>query len=147
MPVSTLNGSTAKGQSSRMKSGPCFLDPSVIKRRSRPRRGRIADKAYLAFIAAQPCLICGDPSTVHHVRTLGGPKDDTRTLPLCPAHHMIQWGPESIEALGKKKFEERHGINIEESVAHYREMYAGLKLRGRLPDGDNSAVAESGQVG
>ncbi len=93
-----------------------------IKRRSKPRRGRVVDKAYLAFIAAQPCLICGEPATVHHVRTLGSPKDDTRALPLCPAHHMIQWGPESIEALGKTKFQERHGVDLEADIARLQEL-------------------------
>ncbi len=113
-----------KGRFSRMKSGPCFLDPSVIKRRSKPRRGRVVDKAYLAFIAEQPCIVCGGwPVTVHHHRTLGSPKDDTRTLPLCDPHHMIQWGPESIEAMGKAKFQESHGVDLEAEITRLQQLY------------------------
>lgn len=68
-------------------------------------------------------MICGEPATVHHVRTLGSPKDDTRTLPLAPRYHMIQWGTESIEALGKKKFQERHGVNIEAEISRLQQLY------------------------
>lgn len=98
-----------------------------IKRRSKPRRGRIVDRDYLAFIAAQPCLISGEPATIHHVRSMGSPKDDTRTIPLAPRYHMIQWGPESIEALGKKRFQERHGVNIEEAIERYQSLYRACK--------------------
>ncbi len=71
-------------------------------------------------------MICDQQATVHHVRTLGSPKDDTRTLPLCPAHHMIQWGPESIEALGKRGFEERHGVDLEAEISRLQALYALL---------------------
>ncbi len=106
-----------------MKSGAYFLGPSVIKRRSKPRRGRIVDKTYLAWIAAQPCLICGEPATVHHIRSFGSAKDDTRTLPLAPRYHMIQWGPESIESLGKIKFQERHGVDLEAEITRLQQLY------------------------
>ncbi len=95
----------------------------TIKRRSKPRRGRIVDKAYMAFIAEQPCIVSGERSTVHHVRSYGSPKDDLRTLPLAPRYHMVQWGPESIEALGKKRFEERHGVDLEAEITRLQRLY------------------------
>ena len=94
------------------------------KRRVKPRQGRAVDRDYLAFIARQPCLICGRRSTVHHVRECGSPKDDRRTLPLCPEHHLIQFGPRtSIEALGKKKFEKYHGVALNDEMERYGRVY------------------------
>jgi hypothetical protein len=69
-------------------------------------------------------MISGRAATIHHVRICGGRRDDHRILPLAPEYHLIQHGPRtSIEALGKRKFEERYGVNIEERVAWYRRAY------------------------
>lgn len=101
----------------------------VKRRRSKPRRGRVVDKDYLAFMGEQPCMISGKPATVHHVRCCGSPKDDTRTLPLAPEYHLYQAGPMSIEALGKAKFEAVHGVNIEAAIAHYQALYAARQRK------------------
>ncbi len=95
----------------------------MIRKRTKPRRGRVIDKAYLAWIAAQGCCISGRPATVHHVRQFGSPRDDTRTIPLAPEFHLIQCGRYSIEALGKKNFEAHHDVDIEALVLHYRSMF------------------------
>ena len=56
-----------------------------------PRRFR--DKAHLAFVAAQTCLVCGRrPVDRHHVRfaqgrALGRKVSDEFTVPLCRSHH------------------------------------------------------------
>jgi len=56
-----------------------------------PRRFR--DKAHLAFVAAQPCLVCARrPVDPHHVRfaqgrALGRKVSDEFTVPLCRTHH------------------------------------------------------------
>ena len=92
--------------------------------RSTPRRGRLTDKAYLAWMAKQACMISGGRATVHHVRRCGEPKDDRRTLPLAPEYHMIQNGPRtSIEALGKAKFERRYRVNLEAAIVRYNRRY------------------------
>ena len=96
----------------------------VKKRRSGgPRRGRVVDKDFLAWMGAQLCMISGKLATLHHVRFCGSPKNDRRTLPLAPEYHEIQFGPESIEALGKAKFEALHAVNIEAAIAAYNEQY------------------------
>lgn len=73
------------------------------------------------------CRISGQwPVTVHHVRTNGSPKNDYHTLPLIALYHQIQADPkqtESIEALGKVKWERRHGVDIWATVAHYNKWY------------------------
>jgi hypothetical protein len=96
----------------------------VKAKRGKPRRGRLTDKAYLAWMAKQACMISGARATVHHVRRYGEPKNDKRTLPLAPEYHMIQNGPRtSIEALGKAKFEARYGVDLEAAIVRYNELY------------------------
>jgi hypothetical protein len=54
---------------------------------------RRRNKAHLAFVAAQPCLVCQrSPSDAHHLkfaqpRTLGRKVSDEFTVPLCREHH------------------------------------------------------------
>ncbi len=73
-------------------------------------------------------MISGRAATIHHVRLCGSARDDHRILPLAPEYHLIQHGPRtSIEALGKRRFEERYGIDIEASVAEYRRRYLGAR--------------------
>jgi hypothetical protein len=56
-----------------------------------PRRFR--DKAHLAFVATQPCILCGKrPVDPHHIRfaqkqALGRKVSDEFTVPLCRSHH------------------------------------------------------------
>ena len=55
---------------------------------------RRRNKAHLAFVAAQPCLICQrSPSDAHHLkfaqpRSLGRKVSDEFTIPLCRDHHL-----------------------------------------------------------
>ncbi len=55
---------------------------------------RIRDKAHLAFVAAQPCLVCQrSPSDAHHLkfaqpRAFGRKVSDEFTVPLCRDHHQ-----------------------------------------------------------
>ena len=75
-----------------------------------------AEKRHMARVVFMPCLVCGSPSTVHHV-TSDGYKRLTRSnwlvVPLCPTHHQIQHGPrESVEALGHAGFTRVHDIDL-----------------------------------
>ena len=57
------------------------------------KTGRRRSKAHLAFVASQPCLVCGrSPCDAHHVkfaqpRALGLKVSDEFTVPLCRDHH------------------------------------------------------------
>jgi hypothetical protein len=59
-----------------------------------PKMVRIRNKAHLAFVAAQPCLVCQrTPSDAHHLkfaqpRALGRKVSDEFTVPLCRDHHQ-----------------------------------------------------------
>ena len=103
----------------------------MIRKRSKPRRGRLMDKDYLEWMAKQPPLVGYGAVTVHHVRRFGEPKDDRRTVPLPAAWHMIGWGSRSaIEALGKEKFEREYGIDLEAAIVRYNERYDREQGRG-----------------
>jgi hypothetical protein len=58
---------------------------------TKPSRKR--NKAHLAFVASQPCLICGrTPCDAHHLKfaqpkALGRKVSDEFTVPLCRDHH------------------------------------------------------------
>src|SRR5258707_8142898 len=78
-----VHGSAAEGQ-----------QPSTTETVSPLRKPvRRRSKAHLAFVAAQPCLVCQrSPSDAHHLkfaqpRTLGRKVSDEFTVPLCREHH------------------------------------------------------------
>ncbi len=54
---------------------------------------RVRDKVHLAFVASQPCLVCGRaPAQAHHLkfaqtRAMSLKVSDEFTLPLCNVHH------------------------------------------------------------
>lgn len=67
-------------------------------------------------VAALGCLVCRAPATIHHVTSDGFARitrSHQRTVPLCPVHHQIQYGPrESVEALGHAGFTATYGIDL-----------------------------------
>ena len=58
-----------------------------------PKEKRIRDKAHLAFVGRQPCMVCGrTPAHAHHLRFaqargMGLKVSDEFTVPLCSVHH------------------------------------------------------------
>jgi DNA recombination protein Rad52 len=76
-----------------------------------PKEKRIRDKAHLAFVAREPCLVCGRrPAQAHHIRfaqprALGLKVSDEFTVPLCNGHH------DSLHNTGDERaWWARHGI-------------------------------------
>lgn len=57
------------------------------------------------------------------MRELGSPKNDRRTIRLAPRFHMHDFGPKSIERLGKRNFEAAHGVSIEDEIRKLNERY------------------------
>jgi hypothetical protein len=82
-----------------LKDTPPLLDAApmpesgrqTVRPLTKPLRRR--SKAHLAFVAAQPCLICQrTPCDAHHLKfaqpkALGRKVSDEFTVPLCRAHH------------------------------------------------------------
>ncbi len=58
-----------------------------------PKETRIRDRDHLAFVARQPCLVCGRrPAQAHHLkfaqpRAMSLKVSDEYTVPLCNGHH------------------------------------------------------------
>jgi DNA recombination protein Rad52 len=76
-----------------------------------PKEQRIRDKAHLAYVANEPCLVCGRrPAQAHHIRfaqprALGLKVSDEFTVPLCNGHH------DSLHNTGDERaWWARHGI-------------------------------------
>ena len=76
-----------------------------------PKEKRVRDKAHLAFVANEPCLVCGRrPAQAHHIRfaqpsALGLKVSDEFTVPLCNGHH------DSLHHTGDERaWWARHGI-------------------------------------
>lgn len=50
----------------------------------------------------------GTPAEIHHIRRLGGLRNDSPVIPLCPEHHR---GKTGVHGLGRKAFEKLHNIS------------------------------------
>lgn len=108
----------------------------IRKIRSKPRRGRIRDKHYLAWIHTQPCIVSGmihiERSAhveAHHVRRHGEQKNDYRTVPLLARFHRLTSGGELTVEHGKQRFEQAYGVNIEAEIARLNAKYEAEMLR------------------
>lgn len=100
------------------------------RKRSKPRRGRVINKPYLAWIHTLPCAahrgkcgIWGGAVTAHHVRRYGEPKNDLRTIPLCACAHLYEMGSHSIERIGKEAFQKFFAVDIEALIVELNNRY------------------------
>lgn len=86
-----LLGHKVKADTSQARLDPG--DSAIPARLAIPKEKRLRDKAHLAFVASQPCTICGrQPSHAHHLRfaqprAMAMKVSDEYTLPLCAVHH------------------------------------------------------------
>jgi len=108
----------------RRNRAPIKRTPVKKRRSGPPRRGRVHDPEYMAWLATQPPLVSGPGRiTVHHVRRSGEQKNDRRTVPLPSSMHFIQENPiTSVEAM-KTKFEAYHGVDFEGAIVGYNQQY------------------------
>jgi hypothetical protein len=116
--------------------------PPRKRRPGPPRKGRIYDPEFVAWMHRQPCLIdlrasaiecqpgyeCFGRITFHHVRNHGSGRDDRRGLALCLAHHLEGFGKFSIEKLGKTNFQELFGVDLEAEILRYNDDYEATRL-------------------
>lgn len=97
--------------------------------RSKPRRGRVRDKAFMEFVATtKDCILVGKHLchpwiTLHHVKECpGAPKNDRRVIRLCANGHLHAFHKESIEH-GRVKWEQRWGIDLEAVIVAQNAEY------------------------
>jgi hypothetical protein len=90
----------------------------------KPRRGRVIDLDYLAWLHTQPGVVNGGKCySVHHVRSFGSPKNDRRAIPLEFGYHTEQEGAQSIERMDKQKWQEWTGVDIEKEISRLNKLY------------------------
>ena len=74
----------------------------------------------MAAVSQLRCLVCGAwPVENHH---LPNPRDDMRTVPLCPPHHRREFGPQAYH-YSRKAFNAKHGSD-EELLARTNNLLA-----------------------
>ena len=96
-----------------------------LKRPGPPRRGRVRDRKYLAWIRRFACAVCllNRPTEAAHVgrRGLSQKCSDRETIPLCAEHHRN--GKDSYHKLGKR-FWEHHGLDRDALIGNYIHEYS-----------------------
>jgi hypothetical protein len=98
-----------------------------MAKRSQKRQAYMASTArqdglaHMMAVRELGCLICGAPAEAHH---LPHPRDDLRTIPLCPFHHRREYGPEAYH-YSRRNFNALHGSD-EELLERVRLMLASL---------------------
>ncbi len=92
---------------------------SPKRKRYRASAARTEAVKHMLRVKTLGCLICGAPAEAHH---LPGPRDDWRTIPLCPFHHRTEYGSQSYH-YSRRAFNERHGSD-EELLARTLAMLA-----------------------
>lgn len=79
------------------------------------------EKAHHQRVRDMGCLVCGAPSTLHHVTAdsfvMGRlARREDRVVPLCPQHHQAVFDkasdPQSVEMLGHRGFYRKHRIDL-----------------------------------
>lgn len=89
---------------------------SRLKPKAKPYKS-VALKSHHDRVAEEGCLVCRMPATLHHVTGYADKpgrisRDEWLVVPLCPAHHHIQFGKFSVEALGHQGFYQEWGIDL-----------------------------------
>lgn len=102
-----------------------------------PKEKRLRDKAHLAFVASQPCLVCGrTPAQAHHLkfaqsRSMSLKVSDEFTLPLCNVHH------DQLHRSGDERaWWARHGVLDPLKIA--ARLWAASRGHTPAPDADDT---------
>ena len=109
----------------------------------RPKR----DKDHRAFVAANPCLVCGRrPADAHHLRftqprALGRKVSDDYTVPLCRIHHrklhlrtdeVAWWKEVNVDSLAACRTYSREGRILKQTESPGVERCTLCTLRGQF---------------
>jgi len=76
----------------------------------------ISTKKHYEAVADLGCILCyylghpGTPCEIHHIRRLGGKRDNAPVIGLCPEHHR---GNTGVHGLGNKGFVKRYEVTQE----------------------------------
>ena len=96
------------------------------------RRNDRKDETYLSWVRGQKCCVpsCSAGGVAHHVVSRNRGRFDYPVdgvggvVPVCPYHHNMG-GNESIHGGGKRSFEDRFGVDLQEVAVQTWEAYRG----------------------
>ena len=129
-------------------AAPPALPPSAATKAALllPKEKRIRDGAHLAFVASQPCLVCGRrPAQAHHLRfaqprAMSMKVSDEFTLPLCNTHH------DSVHKTGDERaWWAQHGII--EPLKFAERLWTASRLDARSADCEDVDVVGVSEAG
>jgi len=86
-----------------------------------PKPVRLKDKAYVAWIRRQPCLVDYVVAEAHHTVTRGAGGSDYRSVPLCIRHHK------EAHRMGRASFEAKHRLDFTEEVIRLLEIFISAR--------------------
>lgn len=79
--------------------------------KSDPKQLREIDKAYLAYLRLQPCLVCDrTPCDSHHTISTGAGGSDYKAVCLCREHHS------ECHQIGKETFQDKYRISFDRAI-------------------------------
>jgi hypothetical protein len=98
-----------------IKRGKPLTASKPMRKRSPKRQTYMASAArtdgvaHMLAVKELGCLICGAPAEAHH---LPHPRNDLRTIPLCPFHHRTEYGSQAYH-YSRRNFNALHGSDEE----------------------------------
>jgi len=91
-----------------------------------PKRLTYTNREYEDWIRQWTCIICGQqPVDCHHVEHAR--QNSYMALPLCRNHHTMN--PDSYHRLEKKRFEEKHNIDLSWEIIKKLSQYIEDKVK------------------
>ena len=84
----------------------------------------VRSRAHLNFIRSLPCLVPRCNARYVEASHIGGhglsqKASDLDAAPICPRHHRT--GPDSLHKLGRRRFEQLHGVDLMATVSRLRQ--------------------------
>lgn len=59
------------------------------------------------------------PAEIHHIRRMGGKRDNAPVIPLCPEHHR---GNTGVHGMGRKAFARHYGLTEEDLLQQVTQL-------------------------
>jgi hypothetical protein len=59
------------------------------------------------------------PAELHHIRRMGGKRDNAPVIPLCPEHHR---GNTGVHGMGRKAFARHYGLTEEDLLENVNQL-------------------------
>lgn len=84
-----------------------------------------SNSKHLNRVADLGCILCRNlghkdtPAEIHHIRRMGGKRDNAPVIPLCPEHHR---GNTGVHGMGRKAFARHYGLTEEDLSEQVRQL-------------------------